>query len=209
MTRKSAAAAHKASKPTAKRKKAGRSHEYRVDRAVEEISFATGRSVLGAIIVASSEKGVVAIMRRKDPDQLVDDLQRRFPNAHLVNGGREDQALVRRVVEYVANPRLGLDLTLDMRGTAFQKRVWKAVQEMPVGKTSTYTEVARKIGSPKAIRAVGNACATCNLGFAIPCHRVLRSDGSFHGRDLDCDEQRRLVEHEAGRMGSANGTAVK
>jgi len=197
MTRKLAAAARKRSKPPAKRK-VGRSQRYRIDRAAEEITFATGRSVLGPIIVASSGKGVVSIMRRQDPDQLLDDLQRRFPNAHLVDGDREDKALVRRVAEYIEAPWRSLDLTLDLRGTAFQKRVWKAVREIPPGKTSNYTEVARKIGSPKAIRAVGNACATCNLAFVIPCHRVLRSDGTFHGRDLNADEQRRLVEREAG-----------
>jgi AraC family transcriptional regulator of adaptative response/methylated-DNA-[protein]-cysteine methyltransferase len=170
----------------------------RIDRSVEEISFAVGRSVLGALLVASSEKGVVAIIIGTDADELTDDLQRRFPNAHLVGGSREDLALVRRVAEHIATPSRPLDLTLDLRGTAFQKRVWKAVREIPAGQTSTYTEIARQIGSPKAIRAVGNACSQNYLSFVIPCHRILRSDGTFHGRHLVAEEVRALLAREAG-----------
>ena len=147
----------------------------------EEIRFAVGRSTLGAILVASSEKGVAAIMVGDDESQLLEQLQERMPAAHLVRGDREDEGLVARVVRHVESPAGELDLTLDIRGTPFQRRVWNAVREVPPGRTSTYSEIARKIGAPKAMRAVGNACSTNHLAVAIPCHRVLRSDGSFSG----------------------------
>ena len=144
----------------------------------EEIRFALGRSSVGRVLVASSDKGVVAISVGEDPDELVDELLRLFPAAHVVSGDRQDRDLVNRVAAYIENPRSELDLPLDLRGTAFQRKVWRAVREIPFGTTSTYAEVARKIGAPRAMRAVGSACANCRLAFVIPCHRVLRSDGS-------------------------------
>ena len=149
----------------------------------EEIHFGTGKSSLGMVLVASSEKGVVAILMGEDADELVDDLQERFPRAHFVHGrgDRESAELVARVVEFIETPACGLDLLLDVRGTAFQRRVWRAVREIPVGRTSTYSEIARKIGAPKAMRAVGTACSINNISLAIPCHRVLRKDGALCG----------------------------
>ncbi|MEI9895336.1 MAG: methylated-DNA--[protein]-cysteine S-methyltransferase [Chthoniobacter sp.] len=125
-------------------------------------------------------------------------MEQQFPQAHLVSAERDDLKLLARVVASIEAPARGLDLPLDLRGTAFQKRVWKAVQEIPAGQTSTYTEVARKIGSPKAIRAVGSACARCRLAFAIPCHRVLRHDGTFNGNDIGSTvRMRTLLAREA------------
>ncbi|MGB8355831.1 MAG: methylated-DNA--[protein]-cysteine S-methyltransferase [Chthoniobacteraceae bacterium] len=157
-------------------KKMGRAAE-------EEIHFGMGKSSLGVVVVASSDKGVVAILMGEDGDGLIHDLQERFPQAHLVHGhgDRESVELVTRVVEFIEKPARGLDLQLDVRGTVFQRKVWRAVREVPVGRTSTYSEIARKIGAPKAMRAVGTACSNNNISLAIPCHRVLRKDGSLCG----------------------------
>src|SRR6185312_16081039 len=150
--------------------------QYRAGGANEEIKFAVGQTSLGAILVASSKKGVAAILLGNDPDKLVRNLQDRFPRAHLVGADRDYEALVARVVGFVEAPRIGLDLPLDIRGTAFQRRVWQALQEIPVGATVSYAEIAQRIGAPTAVRAVAGACAANNLAVAIPCHRVVRSD---------------------------------
>jgi AraC family transcriptional regulator of adaptative response/methylated-DNA-[protein]-cysteine methyltransferase len=164
----------------------------------EEIRFAAGRSSLGAVLVASSDRGVVSISIGKDFDEMLGELQLEFPDAHLVPGDREDKNLVKLVVDFIENPKRELDLPLDIRGTAFQRKVWRVVQEIPLGETSTYTEVARKIGAPKAMRAVGSACANNKLALVIPCHRVLRSDGSFVGGTYwNKDRQEMLMSREA------------
>jgi AraC family transcriptional regulator of adaptative response/methylated-DNA-[protein]-cysteine methyltransferase len=164
----------------------------------EEIRFETGQSSLGPILVAASGKGVVAILIGEDSNQLVQDLQQRFPMAHLVREDGDGADLVARVVNFIEAPGHGLDLPLDMRGTAFQRRVWKALRKIPTGQTTTYTDLARKIGKPKAIRAVGNACSTNNIAIAIPCHRVLRKDGSLSGGyHWGADRQHALISREA------------
>ncbi|MGB8352889.1 MAG: methylated-DNA--[protein]-cysteine S-methyltransferase [Chthoniobacteraceae bacterium] len=177
-------------------KRAKRSTKKNGRAADEEIYFAMGKSSLGVVLVASSDKGVVSILMRDNGDELIHDLQERFPQAHLVHGrgDRESQELVARVVEFIEKPARGLDLQLDIRGTVFQRKVWRAVREIPAGRTSTYTEIARKIGVPKAMRAVGTACSTNLISFAIPCHRVLRKDGSFCG---DIGRQSVLISREA------------
>jgi AraC family transcriptional regulator of adaptative response/methylated-DNA-[protein]-cysteine methyltransferase len=147
----------------------------------EFIRHAMGESTLGSVLVASSDKGVVSILIGEDPDQLARNLRRRFPDAHIIDGDRNDRALVKRVVDFIERPSRGLDLPLDVRGTAFQQKVWQALQKIPAGKTSTYADIARKVGAPRAVRAVGNACSNNNLAIAIPCHRVLHSDGSLSG----------------------------
>lgn len=159
----------------------------------EELHYAVGKSELGSVLVATSEKGVVAILLRAEADALLDDLQARFPLAHLVRGQREEEELVWQVIQHIEAPEKELDFDLDLRGTAFQKKVWQTVRKIPLGKTSTYSEVARKVGAPRAMRAVGSACANCNLAFAIPCQRVLRSDGSKAG----WAHQGMLLEREA------------
>ncbi|MDR3401896.1 MAG: methylated-DNA--[protein]-cysteine S-methyltransferase [Chthoniobacter sp.] len=173
----------KSRKTIAKRRKRP-ARGLRVDPSVEEIRFGVGRTSLGPMLVAFSMKGVVSISIGQDADQLLPELEEQFPQAQLVSAHRDDMKQLARVAEYIEAPDRGLDLPLDLRGTAFQKRVWRAVREIPVGQTSTYTEIARKIGSPKAIRAVGSACARCGLAFVIPCHRVMRHDGTFHSRDI-------------------------
>ena len=173
--------------------------QYRAGGRNEEIKFAVGQTCLGAILVASSTKGVASILLGDDPDELVRNLQDRFPNARLIGGDRDYEALVARVVGFVEAPDIGLDLPLDVRGTAFQHRVWRALQEIPIGETVSYAEIARRIGSPKAARAVADACAANNVAIAIPCHRVLRHDGSLSGYAWGVERRRLLLDREASR----------
>jgi AraC family transcriptional regulator of adaptative response/methylated-DNA-[protein]-cysteine methyltransferase len=171
--------------------------QYRAGGTNEEIKFAVGQTSLGAMLVASSTKGVAAILLGDDPDKLVRNLQDRFPRAHLVGADRDYEALVARVVGLVEAPRIGLDLPLDVRGTAFQQRVWRALQDIPIGATVSYAEIARRIGMPKAVRAVAGACAANNLAVAIPCHRVVRNDGSLSGYAWGVERRRVLLDREA------------
>ena len=163
----------------------------------EEIRFAIGESSLGAILVASSEKGVASILIGDDPNALVQDLQDRFPKARLVGGDADYEKLVARVVGLVEAPRLGMDLPLDVRGTAFQQRVWQALREIPAGRTASYTEIAARIGSPSSVRAVAGACAANNIAIAIPCHRVVRNDGNLSGYAWGVERKRTLIAREA------------
>jgi AraC family transcriptional regulator of adaptative response/methylated-DNA-[protein]-cysteine methyltransferase len=171
--------------------------QYRAGGANEEIRFAVGQTSLGAILVASSRKGVVSILLGNDPDELVRNLQDRFPKAHLIGADRDYESLVAQVVGFIETPEIGLNLPLDLRGTAFQQRVWRALQEIPVGDSLSYSEVARRIGSPKAVRAVAQACATNNIALAIPCHRVVRTDGSPSGYAWGVERKRILLDREA------------
>jgi AraC family transcriptional regulator of adaptative response/methylated-DNA-[protein]-cysteine methyltransferase len=170
---------------------------YRAGGADEEIRFAVGQSSLGALLVASSRQGVAAILLGDDPDALVRDLQDRFPKARLIGADRDYEALVARVVGAIEQPGVGLDLPLDIRGTAFQQRVWRALQEIPLGRTVSYTEIARRIGAPKAVRAVAGACAANRIAVAIPCHRVVRNDGDVSGYAWGVERKRALIEREA------------
>ncbi len=164
----------------------------------EEIRFVTGQSTLGALLIAFSDEGVVAILMRDHGEALLDELQEWFPLAHLVAGDRSDASLLRKLTAHIEKPVGELDLPLDFRGTAFQQKVWKAVRDIPLGETSTYTEIARKIGKPKAIRAVGNSCSNNKLAIVVPCHRVLRSDGSLSGgSDWGTSRQGKLLERES------------
>jgi AraC family transcriptional regulator of adaptative response/methylated-DNA-[protein]-cysteine methyltransferase len=176
--------------------------QYRAGGANEEIRFAVGETSLGAILVASSTKGVASILLGDDPDQLVRNLQDRFPKAHLIGADRDYEALVARVVGFVEAPRIGLNLPLDVRCTAFQQRVWQALREIPAGETASYAEIARRIGTPRAARAVAAACAANNLAIAIPCHRVIRNDGALSGYAWGAERKRALLDRE--RRGHAH-----
>ena len=170
---------------------------YRAGGTDEEIRFAVGETSLGAILVASSTKGVASILLGTEPEALVRELQDRFPKARLIGADRDYEALVARVVGLVEEPMLGLDLPLDVRGTAFQQRVWQALQQIPAGQTVSYAEIARRIGAPKAVRAVAGACAANNIAVAIPCHRVVRNDGALSGYAWGVERKRALLEREA------------
>lgn len=161
-----------------------------------EVRFAIGQCSLGAILVAASERGVCAILLGDDPSQLAADLERRFPRARLTPGDAEFELLVARVVGLVEEPRVGLELPLDLRGTAFQERVWRALQKIPAGKTASYTDVAALIGKPAAVRAVAHACAQNPIAVAIPCHRVVRVDGGLAGYRWGVERKRELLQRE-------------
>jgi len=173
--------------------------QYRAGGLNEEIKFAVGQTSFCAILVASSKKGVASILLGDDPDVLVRDLQDRFPKAHLIGADRAYEAVIAQVVGFVENPEIGLHLPLDVRGTAFQRRVWQALQEIPVGERVSYSEIARRIGSPNSVRAVAGACAANNLAVAIPCHRVVRNDGSRSGYAWGVERKRALLDREASR----------
>jgi len=170
---------------------------YRAGGVNTEIRFAIGECSLGSILVAASDRGVCAILIGDDPDALARDLQDRFPRAQLIGGDAQFEQLVAKVVGFVEAPALGLDLPLDVRGTAFQQRVWQALREIPAGRTASYLQIATRIGAPKAVRAVGAAVGANPLAVAIPCHRVIRTDGSLCGYRWGVDRKRALIEREA------------
>jgi AraC family transcriptional regulator of adaptative response/methylated-DNA-[protein]-cysteine methyltransferase len=171
--------------------------DYRAGGANAAIRFAIGECSLGSILVAASDRGVCAILLGDDPEGLAHDLQERFPRATLIGGDPEFERLVSRVVGFVEAPGLGLDLPLDVRGTAFQQRVWQALLAIPAGQTASYTEIARRIGAPASVRAVAQACAANNLAVAIPCHRVVRTDGGLSGYRWGVERKRTLLQREA------------
>ncbi len=170
---------------------------YRSGGAQMDIRFAIGECSLGSILVAQSERGVCAIFLGDDPEELVRDLQDRFSRANLIGGDHEFEQRVARVVGFVESPGIGLDLPLDVRGTAFQQRVWQALREIPAGQTASYTDIACRIGSPKSVRAVAQACAANALAVAIPCHRVVRRDGSVSGYRWGVERKHALLTREA------------
>jgi AraC family transcriptional regulator of adaptative response/methylated-DNA-[protein]-cysteine methyltransferase len=165
------------------------------------IRFAIAACSLGAILVASTEQGICAILIDDDPDFLVRDLQDRFPEAELIGAEPEYEQVVSRVVGLVERPEIGLDLPLDVRGTAFQQRVWQVLRDIPAGRTVSYAELAQLVGSPKGARAVAGACAANALAVAIPCHRVVRNDGTISGYRWGVDRKAALLnrEREAGK----------
>jgi len=161
------------------------------------IRFAVGQCSLGAILVAQSQRGICAILLAEDPEQLVRDLQDRFPKAQLIGGDTGFEQLVAQVVGFIEAPALGLNLPLDVRGTAFQQRVWQALREIPPGTTVSYTQIAERIGAPKAVRAVAQACGANRIAVAIPCHRVVRRDGDVSGYRWGVERKRELLQREA------------
>ena len=161
------------------------------------ISFGVAECSLGSVLVAATEVGVCAILLGDDPDALVHDLEDRFPGAALTGGDAGFERWMAAVVALVDDPSTGLDLPLDVRGTAFQQRVWQALRAVPVGYTASYAEIAATIGAPTAVRAVAAACAANKLAVAIPCHRVVRTDGSLSGYRWGVERKRRLLEREA------------
>ena len=170
--------------------------QYRAGGADARIEFALGQCSLGAILVARSERGVCAISLGDNPDALLRELQDRFARAELVGGDADFERLVAQVVGLIEAPNLGIHLPLDVRGTAFQQRVWRALQQIPVGETASYAQVAQRIGAPKSVRAVAQACASNMLAVAIPCHRVVRSDGALSGYRWGVERKRALLLRE-------------
>ncbi len=171
---------------------------YRAGGPDMRIRFAVGQCTLGAILVAQSQRGLCAILLGDDPGRLVEDLQDQFPKAELIGGDAGFEQLVAQVVGFVEAPALGLNLPLDVQGTAFQERVWQALREIPPGATFSYAQVAARIGQPRAVRAVAQACGANRLAVAIPCHRVVRRSGELSGYRWGVERKRALLEREAG-----------
>ena len=170
--------------------------QYRDGGLDARIEFALGQCALGAILVARSTRGVCAIWLGDDPDALLRELQDRFPRAELAGGDAGFEELVARVVGLVEQPGIGIELPLDVRGSAFQQRVWDALRAIPPGETASYAQIAQRIGSPKSVRAVAGACAANMLAVAIPCHRVVRSDGALSGYRWGVERKRDLLSRE-------------
>jgi AraC family transcriptional regulator of adaptative response/methylated-DNA-[protein]-cysteine methyltransferase len=167
-------------------------------RPPEEIRFGTGKSAVGPVLVASSDKGIVTIMVREKPSQLLLEIRNRFPKAQLVHDEKGRAPTVARVIRYIARPVGPFKLPLDIRGTEFQQRVWREVRKISCGETSSYTRIAEAIGAPKAVRAVGSSCTRCWFAFAIPCHRVLHAGAAKAGRE---GRRYRWVDYEAKLLG--------
>jgi AraC family transcriptional regulator, regulatory protein of adaptative response / methylated-DNA-[protein]-cysteine methyltransferase len=169
---------------------------FKAGGAGEEIRFAVAACSLGAILVAATERGICAVLMGDDPEPLVRDLQDRFPKANLIGADAGFERTVAQVIGLVEAPRIGLDLPLDVRGTAFQQRVWAALRAIPAGETVSYTELAQRIGSPAAVRAVAGACAANPVAVAIPCHRVVRNDGGLSGYRWGIERKAALIARE-------------
>jgi len=182
---------------------------FKAGGAGEAIRFAVGACSLGSILVAATERGICAVLMGDDPEPLVRDLQDRFPKAALIGADAGFERTVALVVGLVEAPRIGLDLPLDVRGTAFQQRVWAALRAIPAGETVSYTQLAQRIGSPAAVRAVAGACAANPVAVAIPCHRVVRNDGGLSGYRWGIERKAALIarETEAAHEGSRRPTS--
>jgi len=174
-----------------------RPRDYKAGGSNADIRFAVGECSLGSILVARSQRGICAIWLGDDPDQLVRDLQDRFPHARLSGGDPDFEQWVAQVVGFVEAPSLGLNLPLDVRGTAFQQRVWQALRDIALGATASYADIAHRIGAPTAVRAVAQACGANLLAVAIPCHRIIRRDGDLSGYRWGAERKRELLRREA------------
>ncbi len=162
-----------------------------------EMRFAVAECALGSILVAASGKGITAILLGDDPEALVHELEERFPKAALIGGDPAFENVVAKVVGLIEAPGTDFDLPLDIRGTVFQHRVWQTLRKIPAGATVSYTEIAERIGMPTAVRAVASAIAANHIAVAIPCHRVVRSDGSLSGYRWGVERKRALIDSEA------------
>ncbi len=165
-----------------------------------EIRFVIKASWLGPMLVAATAKGICAIAFGDTPEVLTVHLQNQFPYAEFRENDPTFADWVERVLAFVETPQQGLNLPLDIQGTAFQQLVWKALQEVPAGSTASYGDIAQAIGNHKAFRAVARACATNQIAIAIPCHRVVGSDGALRGYRWGCDRKRALLKREASQI---------
>jgi AraC family transcriptional regulator of adaptative response/methylated-DNA-[protein]-cysteine methyltransferase len=170
---------------------------YRAGGERTRIRFAVGECSLGSILVAASERGICSIALGDDPDDLLRALQDRFPKADLIGGDAHFERVVAQAVALVESPAQMFELPLDVQGTAFQQRVWRALRAIPAGQTTTYSAIARQIGEPRAVRAVAHAVASNPVAVAIPCHRVIRTSGALAGYRWGIERKRALLEREA------------
>jgi AraC family transcriptional regulator, regulatory protein of adaptative response / methylated-DNA-[protein]-cysteine methyltransferase len=171
-----------------------------IDTAKEDIRYTPSECVLGVVLVAASAKGVCALLLGDDQESLIRDLRNRFPLAALLEGEAELQSILYEVVRFLAAPATGLDVPLDIRGDAFQRRVWAALQGIPAGSTASYSDIAQRLGSPALAKDVSDACAANALAVAIPCHRVVRKDGRLSGYRWGVARKRALLAREGVTM---------
>ena len=162
----------------------------------QSIRFAIGECSLGLILVASSQTGICAISLGDEAAQLTNALHHRFPQAQPINGDPDFERLIAKVISFIEAPASKTDLPLDVRGTDFQQRVWQTLQTIPAGSTASYTDIANRIGSPQAVQAVAGACAANRLAVVIPCHRVIRTDGSLSGYRWGVKRKEELLRRE-------------
>jgi AraC family transcriptional regulator of adaptative response/methylated-DNA-[protein]-cysteine methyltransferase len=163
----------------------------------EEIAFATDKSSLGTVLVARSTRGICAILIGSAVADLTADLAAQFPKGTLVPNDKKLDGDLEKIIRFIETPAQGLDLELDIRGTPFQRRVWDALCAIRTGRTVTYAALARRIGEPGSVRAVATACAANAIALAIPCHRVIRSDGTLSGYRWGVECKRALLAREA------------
>lgn len=163
----------------------------------DKIRYAIGKTALGAVLVACGAVGVCAILMGSDADDLTIDLAKRFPSCRLVPDKLKLNEDLSKIIRFINAPKRELDVKVEMHGTPFQCRVWTALRGVPIGSTVTYSELARRIGDPNAVRAVANACASNNLALAVPCHRVVRSDGGLANYRWGVERKRALIAKEA------------
>ncbi len=169
-------------------------------RGAVELNVAIAESSIGLVLVAQSAKGVAAVLLGDERDALREELQRRFPRARITQSDPASTEIVASVVRMIESPAraaLAAELPLDLAGTAFQRAVWNALRDIPLGSTASYTEIAGRRGRPKAVRAVGQACGANPLAILVPCHRAVRSDGSLSGYRWGLERKRILLEREA------------
>lgn len=162
----------------------------------EQIHFAIGISPVGNVLVAESVKGICAVYLGKSAKELMLSLQKQFPAAKCVDGGNGIKNTLSRVIELILNPQKISDFKLDLRGTDFQQQVWQALQEIPVGSTISYSDIAEKMHNPGAVRAIASACGANNIAVIIPCHRVIRKDGSLSGYRWGVENKHALLRRE-------------
>ncbi len=174
-------------------------HTWRKGGAGETIRFGIGKSSLGLALVGATERGVCAILIGDDREALIADFAARFPHAARAPGDVEFEKLLTAAINLIDDPASLQTLPLDIRGTVFQQKVWQALREIPAGKTLTYAELAARIDAPKAVRAVAGACAANHIAVAIPCHRIIRNDGTLSGYRWGVDRKRILLEREKKR----------
>ena len=167
------------------------------DRAVEHLTFAVGKCSLGALLVARNGRGICAILLGDSRKELVDDLRQRFPSADLLEDDHRATRWLGQVAAFIESPAQAIDVPLDTRGTNFQQRVWQVLRDIPAGSTASYADIAHRVGAPRAVRAVAQACAANRLAVVIPCHRVVRSDGGLSGYRWGVDRKRALLQREA------------
>lgn len=160
------------------------------------IRYGVAKSALGVVLVATSNAGVCAILLGDDTDALRTDLAQRFPENELLEDNEHLDALMAEVLRLIEHPQRGLDRPLDVRGTEFQRKVWTALRDIPAGETASYAEIAKRVGEPHAMRAVAQACAANSIAVAIPCHRVVRSDGALSGYRWGAERKRSLLQRE-------------